>query len=143
MNTNTPKSKWKQDPAYFKAWYQNNLERERAKRKKWSREFMDKYPDKKLLNIAKNRAKSLGIQFDIDISDITIPTHCPVLGIEMKPNRGRHQDNSPSLDRIDPLKGYVKGNVAVICFKANRIKNNASYEEILKVGNWLKEFVNG
>lgn len=36
------------------------------------------------------------------------------------------KDNSPSLDRIDPTKGYVPGNVQVVSFLANRAKSNLS-----------------
>lgn len=61
---------------------------------------------------------------------------CPALGIEMV--WGGNTRNSPSLDRINTLKGYVKGNVVWCSAKANSIKNDASYEEIIKVGNWLK-----
>jgi hypothetical protein len=38
--------------------------------------------------------------------------------------------NSPSLDRIDPTKGYVKGNVWIISSKANTFKSYATHEEL-------------
>ena len=47
--------------------------------------------------------------------------------------------NSPSLDRLDNNKGYTKENISVISYKANRIKNDASFEEIEKLYLWLKE----
>jgi hypothetical protein len=37
-----------------------------------------------------------------------------------------------------PAKGYVKGNVAVISTRANRIKSNATYKEIQMVADWVK-----
>jgi hypothetical protein len=42
-------------------------------------------------------------------------------------------DNSPSLDRIVPEKGYVAGNIRVISQRANRIKSNATVEELRAV----------
>jgi hypothetical protein len=51
---------------------------------------------------------------------------------------GRVHDGSPTLDRIDNAKGYVKGNVCVISKKANTMKNNATPEEVWK----LSEYVN-
>lgn len=40
---------------------------------------------------------------------------------------------SPSLDRLDSSKGYVKGNVRVISKRANQLKNNATVEEMRMV----------
>ena len=42
-------------------------------------------------------------------------------------------DNSPNLDRIFPKKGYVPGNVRVISQRANRIKSDATVEEMRAV----------
>ena len=62
-------------------------------------------------------------------SDIEYPTHCPVLGIELDWFAEVRQENSPSLDRLDSNKGYVKGNVAIMSWRANRIKNNGTKDE--------------
>ena len=84
---------------------------------------------------AKKRANEKNVPFDIELSDIIIPTNCPVLGIAFEiSNSGRGPgDNSPSLDRINPKLGYVKGNVEVISFKANRIKSDADVIDLQKV----------
>lgn len=39
-------------------------------------------------------------------------------------------DWSPTLDRIDPTKGYHKGNIQILSGKANNMKNNATLEEL-------------
>ena len=46
---------------------------------------------------------------------------CPVLGIPLKVNVGgnRMSDNSPTLDKFIPSKGYAKGNVQIINWRAN------------------------
>lgn len=75
------------------------------------------------------RAKSKGIPFDITEEDIQIPAFCPLLGIPLFPGNGLMCDNSPTVDRIDSSKGYVKGNVWVVSYKANRIKNDSKFEE--------------
>jgi hypothetical protein len=62
-----------------------------------------------------------------------------VLGIPLQIGTGDKTDNSPSLDRIVPSKGYVIGNIEVMSDKANRIKTNASLEEIEKVVIYLRE----
>jgi hypothetical protein len=63
---------------------------------------------------------------------IEYPKVCPVLGIELdwKPKRNGGHDNSPSLDRIDSTKGYVKGNVMIMSTLANRMKSNATIEQL-------------
>lgn len=80
----------------------------------------------------KKRAKLKGIKFDLKIEDIPeIPTQCPILGIKIEENTvGMPLDSSPSLDRIDNKKGYFKDNVRIISNRANRIKSDATLEEL-------------
>lgn len=95
-----------------------------------------------LLRSAKQRAKTKGLEFNIDISDIELPKVCPLLGIPLSSSYrevGKTIDNSYSIDRINPNKGYVKGNVWVISYKANRIKNDASLEELELIVKNLKD----
>lgn len=72
---------------------------------------------------------------------MVIPDFCPVLGLPLYRNTGglAQGPNSPSLDRIDPALGYVKGNVNVISSKANAIKSNATPEELLRVAAYYQE----
>lgn len=88
-----------------------------------------KHPERKLFYSARQRAKKTGIAFDIEITDIIIPEYCPLL--ELKLEMLGQCDNSPSIDRIDNSKGYIKGNIWVISFKANRMKNTASLDELI------------
>lgn len=85
-----------------------------------------------IFNSCRNRCRRLGVEFNITAEDIVIPENCPYLGIPLTRIRyeGR-QDYNPSLDRIDPTKGYIPGNIEVISDKANRMKNNASKEELI------------
>ena len=84
---------------------------------------------------AKKRAKDKGVPFEITREDIVVPTHCPILGIKLERGIGarNYVDTSPSLDRIVPEKGYVVGNIAVISMRANRIKNDATTDELRSV----------
>lgn len=92
----------------------------------------------RVLNGVKKRAKKLGMPMELHPSDITIPTHCPILGIELViGGKGRLRENSPSIDRIDNNKGYTKNNVQVISYRANRLKSNATAQELLTIGNYL------
>lgn len=58
---------------------------------------------------------------------------CPILGLELRPSDKIISPNSPTLDRIDPTKPYTKDNVVIICNRANRLKSNASFEELTKL----------
>lgn len=85
---------------------------------------------------AKYRAEKMGLAFDIDVADIIVPPRCPILGIELrmaKNENGGPDDHSPSLDRINPALGYVKGNVSVISNRANRIKTDATPEILRRI----------
>jgi hypothetical protein len=93
-----------------------------------------------LHRFARRRAEQKGIVYDLTADYIKSiwNTHCPVLGIELKRNKGRSQDDSPSIDRIVPELGYVKGNVCIISHKANRIKNNGTLNELRCLVEYLE-----
>ncbi len=98
-----------------------------------------KYPEKLLHRYAKLRAKKKNIPFDIEISDIIIPTHCPILGIPLAFSRKALGSGSPTLDRIIPILGYTKGNIQVLSWKANKLKSNGTIDELELIVNYLKE----
>lgn len=82
------------------------------------------------VNLARRRARLEGLPFSIKYGDLVVPTACPVLGIPLSFGSDTHIDFSPSLDRINPSLGYVKDNVRVISFRANKCKNNLSLIEL-------------
>ena len=89
---------------------------------------------------AKQRAKRKNLDFDIDrkyIREIMTDT-CPVLGVKLERGVGYPQDNSPSLDRVDCTKGYVKGNLRIISDRANRIKRDASLHELKCIVEYME-----
>jgi len=77
--------------------------------------------------------------FDLTIEAIDWPSHCPALGIPLKyaAQRDKNADDAPTLDRIDPRFGYVIGNVQVISRRANRIKNDGTPAEIMRVARFV------
>jgi len=86
----------------------------------------------------KANATRLGYEFNINFGDIDFPTHCPIFGIELDYfTEHSWQDNSPSFDRINPNLGYIKGNVAIISMRANRIKNNGTAEEHYQIAEFM------
>ncbi|MBS7457681.1 hypothetical protein [Coralloluteibacterium stylophorae] len=99
---------------------------------------------RRLVRQTKYRARKRGIEFDLTHEDVPIPACCPVLGIPLYRAIGAKAQgpNSPSLDRIDPNRGYVRGNVLVVSSKANSIKNNATPRELLQVACFYQEHLN-
>ncbi len=111
-----------------------------------NRRFASKHPDKikdnqqrqlkkfeqRVVTRIRSKCKAKGIPFDLDVIDVVPPDVCPVLGIKLalhNQGRGYHSD-SASVDRIDPTKGYTKGNVRVISARANLLKNDATSDEL-------------
>ena len=93
-----------------------------------------------MLSKAKYRAKQKGVTFSLKPEDIFIPSHCPVSGLALSRGSGRASDASPSLDRIVPELGYVKGNVIVVSNRVNMIKNSSNPNELRKIAafyDWL------
>jgi hypothetical protein len=93
-----------------------------------------RFPEHYLHTLAKQRARSNGLEFTITIADVVIPATCPLLGIplafDVSSGKQGGKDNSPTLDRIDNARGYVPGNVRVISWRANRMKGDATLEEL-------------
>lgn len=98
-------------------------------------------PHIKMWGKAKQRAKEKGVPFTIKRADVIIPTHCPVLGLRLQTGggTGKFGESSPTLDRIIPELGYVPGNVAVISWRANRIKNDGTADELQKIADWIRD----
>jgi hypothetical protein len=98
-----------------------------------------RYPERCLLKSAERRSIERNLPFDLSEEDIIIPDLCPILGTELVSSENIVRENSPTVDRIIPEKGYVKGNVQVISHKANTMKNNASIAELIKFAKWVND----
>lgn len=86
---------------------------------------------------AKSRAKKLKIEFNLTLDYIKYLYNkqnglCAISGIPMT---YRYIDNSIdtgiSVDKIDPCKGYVMGNVQLVCWAVNRMKWNMDLKKLL------------
>ena len=117
------------------------MPRDKENNKRWQKEYRKKqrlkHPEKYLYQQARRRAKDSGLEFDITPDDIIIPDKCPLLDIELKLGDGKSRSCSPSLDRIDSSKGYVKGNISVISMKANSCKSDLSLQEIERMYQYV------
>lgn len=106
---------------------EKNKERDRLRCTDWSKNNWEN----KLWRGAKTSAKKKGRLFNIEQSDIIIPEVCPILGIPLY--RGNHPEyypghsNTASIDCKDPELGYTKGNIWVISWLANKMKQDAGH----------------
>lgn len=131
------KEKWANATEEELAERRKRVKEQTAKTKPWLTR-RTRRPEAYLFNIAKQRSKRKNIEFSITVEDLKMPETCPLLGIKLDSYSG-NIDVHPSIDRIDPTKGYIKGNVWIISHKANRVKSDATAEELIKIGMALKE----
>lgn len=92
-----------------------------------------------------NRAR-VGIPHDKDAFNVTTLTdwlmrspNCECCGqtLQLVPIAGVPSNASPSVDRIVPSLGYVLGNVALLCWRCNNLKRDATAEELRRIADWL------
>lgn len=110
----------------------------RQQEREWQRARRLAHPIKRMMQEAKARADKRGFEFSINESDVDMPTVCPVLGIPIGIGHGARADGSPSIDRIDTRRGYVAGNVRVISWRANRLKNDATLAELRAIVRYVE-----
>lgn len=100
----------------------------------------------RLLNMLRRSTKRSNtnkaeINIDVPYLETIFPkdNKCPILGIDLIWGVGKMTPNSPSLDKIVPEKGYVKGNVAIISQKANTMKQDSTQEDLSKIIDYIKK----
>jgi hypothetical protein len=134
---------------YYKEWRKKNADKVKEylnikypDHAYHSAKYREAHPERVLWSMAKRRAKDKGLKFNMESTDINIPSVCPILDIPIlkvykQGKKSGPTPNSPSIDRIDNTKGYVKKNVQVISHQANTMKANASPEQLIKFAKWI------
>ncbi len=86
----------------------------------------------KIWERVKKRAKEDGTFFDLSVFDIPdVPEYCPIFGIRLQANnKAGPLDTSPSVDRIVAELGYTKNNIRIISNRANRLRGDATEQEL-------------
>jgi hypothetical protein len=108
--------------------------------------FKTKDRQRHSLETIRARAKRMGIDFDLEYNDLIVPEKCPVFGYILErtvysEKKNRHL--SPSVDRIDPSKGYTKNNIQIISNLANVMKHDATPEQLIMFANWVLKTYKG
>lgn len=126
----------------------DRIEREREHVRKVQKDYYNKNKEKfieyRIENLeyylfisSKNRAKKKNIEFTITQEDIIIPDICPVFGVPLD-RSAADRVYSPSIDRFDNDVGYTKDNIRIISTRANKLKNNATLEELKNIVEYLE-----
>ena len=94
---------------------------------------------------ARARAGRFGVSFNLTVDYVRsiLPTHCPILGVPLRFHVGEGsgpREDSPSLDCVVRERGYVPGNVVVVSSRANRIKSDASLEELRALTSFYSRY---
>lgn len=92
-------------------------------------------PLKTLVRWTKKSAKLRGLEHSITRDDVEAPPVCPVL---KTPFIVGDKDLAMSIDRIDNTRGYVPGNVQIISRLANRMKSNATTDQLKLFSDWIQ-----
>lgn len=121
-----------------KRQYATNADAYRANR----RAYWNEKPEVKMFLGVRSRAAKRGYECTITPSDIVIPENCPCCGVRLEvrtgPSKKGQIPTSPSLDQIDAKQGYTPDNIAVICWRCNQLKHDASIAELKAVVAWME-----
>lgn len=86
----------------------------------------------------KQNTKKHHIPFTIKFEDLVWPSECPILHIPIDYYAEIRNENSPSFDQKIPGLGYTKENTQIISWRANRIKNDGTWEEHRLISDYMK-----
>ena len=132
-------------------WNSRNPEKVKSAKQQWQKanpekanlinqQWRKKNPARWILTRARGNAKRKNLKFNLTIEDISpLPEKCPVLGIKLRQAQTPQDPNGWSIDRVNNKKGYVKGNIAIISLRANKLKSDGSLKEFKALINWLEK----
>ena len=96
---------------------------------------------KRSLSAAKTRSRLTNVDFDLTLEYLyeIYPKDemCPILKVPFVWGTRKDKEFAPSIDRMIPEKGYVKGNIKFICYKANRIKSDSTIDILQKLIRYM------
>lgn len=134
--------------ASSKAWAAANPERAKATQQAHRAAHPHYHTARNLVSKARRRAELCGQAFDgsyFTVARVEAQLRhnlgCDCCGAEMSVEpKGKIGPalNSPTLDRINPKGGYVRGNVALICWRCNRLKSDATAAELHRIAYWME-----
>ena len=119
-------------------WYVRNKARQQSQHR-------ESYLNRRALHLcweAKRRATRKGVPYTLNADDVVDVQHridlgfCEITGTPFNMD-GTRKFNSPSIDRIVPKLGYVRGNIRVICRAMNIAMSNWGEDDVWEMfQNW-------
>lgn len=130
-----------------KIYERNRIARQTGKYKAAMKAYAEIYyrdPVKRIHKLclgARIRAKKDGIEFDACIFvelKSNIPSICACCGGEILFSNTKYGPSNPSLDRVDSSRGYISGNVHIICWRCNILKADGSIRDFENILAYMK-----
>ena len=137
--------------AYKRDWSANRTEEQKERERDHNRKYLVNRPEevseradkRNAIRASKDRAKKKGLPFNLTLDHLNEiwpdGNKCPVFGVPFVRGRGGPIPTSPTIDRIEPAKGYTIGNIEVISRRANLIKSDATAAQVMIVAQYLVE----
>lgn len=98
------------------------------------------HPEIGILGAARQRAKCARVPCTltlVDVCALLAPMRCSATGLPLAHAKRKAEALSPSLDRIEPSRGYVPGNVRLVCHRFNSLRKDdpvsCDYRHALRV----------
>ena len=99
--------------------------KEQERRRRNHQSYRTSNPSKYMLTRIRNSARDRGLDFNLELEDLVVPEVCPILGLPFDYDSPHY---TPSVDRLDNNKGYIKGNIVIMTTLANRMKFQADFK---------------
>jgi len=140
---------------YYKKWAARNRSKLNEYSKNWARTHQESIQETQQKQLHRDRTKHTykgmifrakqrgfpALDFDLAWFDSFVSTRwakCEICSQSME-WRGKHnQNNLWNVDRIDNKRGYLKDNLAIICQRCNRTKNDAEPAELERIAAWMR-----
>lgn len=138
------RARWAANPAIR----QKKAERQREKKElfaAYQRKSREKNYAWSFVQLAQSRAKREGLDFDLtrEWAESRWTGSCELTGIEFVKGGGTGRRSagpfSPSLDKIDPAKGYVQDNCRFILWAINRFKGRDEDAVMFQIAKAISE----
>jgi hypothetical protein len=95
--------------------------------------------DRRAISRRRHDARRQGIRFTLTYEEMgPSPERCPCCGVVMeRSSRPGHNAVGPTLERLDPRRGYTKENTIWLCGRCNTTKSNHGIAALYQVADFF------